>query len=64
MIIVGERKNIDRTVKPPIKRTKIMLIHKTNIPSVCMYITASNHVIRNIYNTTKMSTKDSHFRRV
>ena len=26
--------------------------------------TASNHVIRNIYNTTKMSTKDSHFRRV
>ena len=26
--------------------------------------TASNHVIRNIYNTTIMSTKDSHFRRV
>ena len=24
-------------------------------------ITAINHVIRNIYNTTKMSTKDSHF---
>ena len=26
--------------------------------------TASNHVIHNIYNTSKMSTKDSHFRRV
>ena len=29
-----------------------------------VFNTASNHVIRNIYNTTKMSTKDSHFRRV
>ena len=27
-------------------------------------ITASNHVICNIYNTTKILTKDSHFRRV
>ena len=31
---------------------------------VPLIITASNHVIRNIYNTTKMSTRDSHFRRV
>ena len=29
-----------------------------------MYNTASNHVIHNIYNMTKMSTKDIHFRRV
>ena len=29
-----------------------------------IYITASNDVIRNIYNMTKMSTKDSHFRRM
>ena len=27
-------------------------------------LTASNHVIRNIYDTTEMATKDSHFRRV
>ena len=27
----------------------------------CFIDTASNHVIRNIYNSTNMSTKDSHF---
>ena len=52
------------TLKPPKTAFVPFSCCKRVSIKLSVRFTASNHVIRNIYNTTKMSTKDSHFRRV